>query len=112
MKRKLNPELVASIMKAKKLEKWLAVAHIISGPRRKKVSVNLDEIDKETKEGDTIVVPGKVLGQGEISKKIRIAALSFSKDAREKLKEKKCEAVSILDEIKINPQARGLKILK
>ena len=67
---------------------------------------------KETEEGDTVVVPGKVLSNGEINKKIRIVALSFSKEAEEKLGKKKCEVVSILEEIKVNPKAEGIKILK
>ncbi|MEK6820379.1 MAG: 50S ribosomal protein L18e [Nanoarchaeota archaeon] len=112
MKRKTNPEIVASIIKAKKNKKWLEIAGILSSPRRKKISVNIDEIDKNSKEGDTIIVPGKVLGTGDINKKIRVAALSFSLGAEKKLKERKCEIVSIEKEIKLNPEAKGIKILK
>ena len=112
MSRKTSSELVETIMKAKKNGKWIKIAGMISGPRRKQAGKNLDEIDRETKEGDTVIIPGKVLGQGEVSKKIRVAALYFSKSAREKLKNKKCEIVSIAEEIKVNPKAEGLKVLK
>ncbi len=112
MKRKLNPEIVETIIKAKKNSAWLEVADILSRPRKKSISINLDKIERESKEGDTMVVPGKVLGVGDISKKIRIVALSFSEEARKKLKEKNCEVVSILEEIKINPKAQGIRILK
>ena len=74
--------------------------------------MNLDQIDEKSKEGDTILVPGKVLGTGEVTKKLRIVAFSFSESARQKLKEKKCEMVTILEEIKVNPKAEGIKILK
>jgi len=110
--RKLNPELAETIILTKKNEAWLPVASLLSYPRRKQISKNLDEIDKESREGDTIIVPGKVLGNGEVSKKIRVVGISFSKSAREKLKARKCEIVSILEEIKVNPKANGLKILK
>jgi len=112
MKRKRNPELVETIIKNKKNDMWLEVASVLSSPRRRKIEINLDEIEEKTKEGDTIIVPGKVLGKGDVSKKIRVAALSFSEKAKEKLKNKNCEVVSILEEIKINPGARGVKILK
>jgi len=112
MKRKRNPELVETIIRAKKNDMWLEVASVLSSPRRRKIEINLDEIEEKTKEGDTIIVPGKVLGKGDVSKKIRVAALSFSEKAKEKLKNKNCEVVSILEEIKINPEARGVKILK
>ena len=111
-KRKLNPVLVKTIIKAKKFKNWLDVAAILSRPRKNKFQINLERIDQQSKEGDTIIVPGKVLSSGEINKKIRIAALSFSKEAERKLKGKKCEMTSILEEIEKNPEAKGVKILK
>jgi len=110
-KRKLNPELVETILNAKKNEKWVKIAGILASPRRNKVIANLDEIDKASKEGDTILIPGKILGKGDVSKKLRIVALSFSEEARKKLKDKKCEIVTIREEIKINPKAQGVKTL-
>lgn len=111
-KRKYNPELVETILKAKKHKNWLEVSGLLSLPRKLKIEKNLDEINKESKEADTIIVPGKVLGNGEISKRIRIAALSFSKEAEKKLKEKKCEIVSLKKEIEINPEAKGVKLIR
>jgi len=110
--RKRNPEIVKTIRSAKKKDKWLKIAGILSGPRRKTTNLNLTEIEKNSKEGDTIVIPGKVLSQGEINKKIKIVALSFSKKAREKLIKSKSDSTSILEEIKKNPEAKGIKILK
>lgn len=111
LQRKTNPELVETILKAKKKEGWLKIADTLSRPRKRKAGVNLDTINKQTKEGDTVVVPGKVLGVGNISKKIRVAALGFSESAKEKLKAKKGEIVSIQEEIKANPKAQGIKII-
>jgi len=110
--RKTNPDLIENIFLAKKNNSWKEIAHLISYPRRLQISKNLEEIEKNSKEGDTVIVPGKVLGNGDISKKIRIAATGFSKQAREKLKSKRCEIVSIRDEIKVNPKAQGIKLLK
>jgi len=109
--RKTNKELVETIIKAKKKKNWLKIAGILSSPRRKKIEINIDKIDKESKEGDTIIIPGKVLSSGSISKKIRIAALAYSKEAEKKLKEKKCELVSLEKEIEINPEAKGVKVI-
>lgn len=112
LEKKTNPILAESILKAKKLTAWLKLANMISVPRRLQSSVNLDEIEKQTKEGDTVLIPGKVLGSGEVSKKIRIVALGFSKQAREKLKKNKCEIVSVLEEAKVNPKAHGIKVMR
>ena len=112
MQKKNNSELVETLMNAKKKDKWLEVAGIISGPRRKRIDLNLNEINNQTKDKEKVIVPGKVLSQGEINKKIKIVALSFSEKAKEKLKKSGCEFSSILTEIKLNPSAEGIKILK
>ena len=104
--------LVETLRAAKKTgsEIWLNVASVLSSPRRNKIAVNLGELEKATKEGDSIIVPGKILSQGEISKKIAIIAFAFSEKAKEKLLKTKSQAVNIIDEIKKNPQAKGLKV--
>lgn len=100
--KKGNPELVATIRAAKKTgdDFWMKIASVLSGPRRNHIAINLDEIEKNTKEGDSIVVPGKVLSQGEINKKIAVIAFSFSEKAREKLLRAKSQALSMVQEIK------------
>ena len=112
LQKKTNFELVETIILAKKKKEWGKIASIISGPRRTRTNINLGRINEQVKEGEIIVVPGKVLSLGEITKKIRIAALSFSEVAKEKLLKSKSEAVSILEEIKKNPSAKGIKILE
>ena len=108
LKRKTNKYLVETIILAKKKKNWLEVANLLTG----KIAVNLDKIEKESKEGDTIVVPGKVLSMGKLSKKIRVAAINFSEAAKEKLKNAKCELVSLEEEIKKNPEAKGVKTVR
>ncbi len=110
--RKTNPEIVRTLLVLKKNKSWLKIAQIISSSTRKFSSINLDKINKASKEGDTIVVPGKVLSSGRLDKKIRIAALSFSEKAMEKLREVKAEIASLIEEVKKNPEARGIKILR
>ena len=109
--KKTNSSLVSTLVLAKKQAAWSDIAHKLSGPTRKHASVNLDAIDEITKEGDTVVVLGKVLGTGNVSKKVRVCALHFSSSARTKLKDVKAEIVSIADEIKKNPKANGIRVL-
>ena len=111
-KRKTNGELVETILRAAKNEKWIDVARVISGPRRNRLNLNLDIIDREAKDGEKIIIPGKVLSQGRINKKIKIIALSFSENAKEKLSKEKIDFSTISEEIKKNPDAKGLRILK
>jgi len=110
--RKTSPVLVETLSEARKSKEWNEVAKLLSGPSRNLQSKNLFEIEKETKEGDTVVVVGKVLSKGELTKKIRLCAFAISKKAAEKAKESKTEVVSILEEIKKNPKAEGTKLLR
>lgn len=64
---------------------WVAVAKKIKAPTRKRSEVNLFKIDRLTKKGDTVVVPGKVLGEGGLTHAVNVAALNFSASARRKI---------------------------
>jgi large subunit ribosomal protein L18e len=110
--KKSNPELVETIILAKKNKAWLDVAAILSGSRRNSISVNLQDLNDQTEKEKILAIPGKVLSVGEIDKKIKIVALNFSSMAKEKLKKSGCETMSIIDEIKKNPEAKGVKIIK
>ncbi|VVB80214.1 50S ribosomal protein L18e [uncultured archaeon] len=109
LKRKTNPVLVETIILAKKNKPWYKVAEVLSTPTKKQPSVNVGELTKENSE--IVVIPGKVLSQGSLDKKLKVVALSFSEGAREKILNAKGEAVSILEEIKKNPSGKGIKIL-
>jgi len=110
--KKTNPELSTTIALALKHPKWHKVAQILSASTRKHSSVNLDQIDRLTTPGDTVVIPGKVLSNGELTKKVRICALSFSPRALEKLKSTKSEAVNLITELQKNPKGEGIKLIQ
>jgi large subunit ribosomal protein L18e len=108
MRRKRNPILAETILLAKKSGN-LKLAHKLSGPTKLQLSVNLSEL-QELKE-DKIIVVGRVLGSGDIKRKITVAALGFSKQAKEKLKNAGAEAITIKHEIEKNPKLTGVKII-
>ncbi len=109
--RKTDEEIVDTILEAKKNKNWMKIAQIVSGSRRNYSSVNLKEIDRLSSEGDVIIVPGKVLGSGNINKKLKVCAISFSASAVEKLKSSRGEAIKLIEEIKKNPKAEGIKLI-
>ena len=87
------------------------IAEKLNKPRRKRIEVNLAHIERHTKEGDIVIVPGVVLGYGELSKPITVSAWRFSKQAKEKIKKSKSKALSIRELIKINPRGSRVKIM-
>ncbi len=112
LEKKTNPELVKTIIEAKKKKNWLEIAAMLSSPRAKRIEMNLNKINDEAKEGEIVVVAGKVLSQGELNKKVKVVALSFSVMAKEKISKAKGEALTILEEIKKNPDAKNVRFLK
>ena len=69
-----------------KTQVWRDVAEYLERPRRKRVEVNLGEIDRYVKEGDIVVVPGKLLGGGTITKSnVIIAAWRMSRSVPRRL---------------------------
>lgn len=109
---KTNPEIKETIALALKNKEWNSLAKSIAYSTRKYLSLNLFQIDKQTSAGDSVIIPGKILSKGELTKKIKICALAISENAKEKLKDTKSEFVSILNEIKKNPKMEGVKILR
>jgi len=112
IKRKTNRELIETLIAAKKNKAWLEIAGILSGSRKNRRNINLEEINKEIKDNKKIVVPGKVLSQGELNKKVDLIALSFSEKAKEKIVKAGGRTITILEEIKKNPEAKGVEVLK
>lgn len=111
IRQKTDNFVVETILAAKKQPKWRKVAQRLSGSRKKYLEMNLNEIDSKSQEGDTVIVTGKVLGNGTLSKKLKICAMAFSNSAIIKIKQHKGEAVDIAHEIKNNPKAEGVKLL-
>ncbi len=106
--RKKNLSLVRTILLAKK-NNQLELAKILSGPTRQQSRLNLDELNKLNEK--IIIVTGKVLGSGNIEKKISVSALGFSEQAKEKLKKAGCETKTIFEELEKNPELKGVKII-
>lgn len=89
---------------------WKRLAHDLKKPTRQRRIVNVYKIDKWAREGETVVVPGKVLNVGELNKKIDVAAFSFSEAAKEKIK-KIGKAMSITELMDKNPEGKKVRIL-
>ena len=111
--RKTDEELIKLIRELKKssnkekVKIWKAVAQNLEKPTRHRANVNLYQIDKNTRDNETALIPGKVLGVGNITKNISIAAYRFSDSAINKIKNK----MSIQELLKKNPKGNKVRII-
>jgi len=89
---------------------WTALARSLNRPRRKMYEVSITRIEKNLKEGETAVVPGVVLS-GEITKPLTIAALRFTKSAKEKIEKAGGKCMSIEDIMKSGIKNKKVRIM-
>ncbi|MFT4261119.1 MAG: 50S ribosomal protein L18e [Candidatus Woesearchaeota archaeon] len=105
--------LIADLKKASidnKVNVWKRIAEDLEKPTRKRRIVNVYKLSKYSKENDVIVVPGKVLGMGELDHKVQVAAFVFSDEALKKINSKG-KALTIQELVKTNPKGKNVKIL-
>lgn len=113
-----NPELVNLIrfLKKQSVEQkagvWRDVAETLAKSRRLRVSVNLSRINRHTKRGDIVIVPGKILGTGTLDHALTVAALDSSSKATQKLKAAKAKYTSITELVEKNPTGANVKIIR
>jgi large subunit ribosomal protein L18e len=90
---------------------WDAVARLLNKPSRRRHEVNLFLIERNLEKGQVAVVPGNVLGSGEITKPVTVAALRFSQEAESKIKAAKGFALDIDELIRKHPKGEKVRIL-
>ena len=93
---------------------WLDLATRLQKPRRQRPSINLWKIQKLAKvfKGKNLVVPGKVLGFGEVSEKISVVGFEFSGRAREKIEKVGGKAISLEKAIEEKLEPKTMVIVK
>jgi large subunit ribosomal protein L18e len=89
---------------------WHRMSEEVSKPTRQRRIVNIYKINLFAKDGETVAVPGKVLGVGNINKKVEVAALNFSQEAKDKILAAKGKIMSLKELLDKNPNAKNVKI--
>ena len=106
--------LIQSLKKAaieNEVALWKRIAVELEKPTQAKREVNIYKLEKYAKDGEVVIVPGKVLGSGVLSKKVTVAALSFSDSAKDKILSTKGEVLSIQELLKNNPKGSKVRIM-
>jgi len=86
-----NKALFDTIRNLKKLSNtanvsvYRAVAEKLAASASRRAEVNLSKLNKVTKEGEKVIIPGKILGDGKLDKKITIISATISESAKKKI---------------------------
>ncbi|MCS7136585.1 MAG: 50S ribosomal protein L18e [Nitrososphaerota archaeon] len=105
----LNLQTYRALKKlAKESRFWRAILKEANRPKR---VVNVYKLNRYTKDGEVVFVPGKLLGFGNIDHPVTVSAFAFSKSAYEKVIKAGGNILSIEDFMKLYPKGRGVKII-
>tara|TARA_Y100000310_G_C20585004_1_gene764932 strand:+ start:468 stop:803 length:336 start_codon:yes stop_codon:yes gene_type:complete len=111
MKTDLEKRKLVSDLKRTKVKLWSAIAKELEKSTKRMVDVNVSKIQLNTREGETALIPGKVLSIGKMEKKLTIAAYKFSDKALAKINANG-KALTIRELLKTNPKGNKVRILK
>jgi len=98
--------------KNNKAQIWKALEKEFSKSRSNRRRVNIQKLNKVTNNGDIVIVPGKILGNGTLGHKLTVYAYSFSETALNKLNSSGNEVISLQSLISKYPDGKGVKILE
>ncbi|MCJ7450747.1 MAG: 50S ribosomal protein L18e [Candidatus Nanohaloarchaeota archaeon QJJ-9] len=114
---KTNPVLRETIIKLEKAARkndapvYEKAAEELKSSKRKQVEVNLSKLERKVEDGETVLIPGKVLGAGQFNKDAKISAFKFTDSAKQDIEEEG-EAYFIQDLIEENPEGEKVKVIK
>ncbi|MHC1626643.1 MAG: 50S ribosomal protein L18e [Methanoculleaceae archaeon] len=115
---KTNPRLSSLIATLKRASRehrapiWKEIACRLESPSRNYAEVNVSKINRYAGDGETIIVPGKVLGSGVLDRQVKVAALNFSESARRKIRRVDGVCMTIEELLADNPTGSRVRILR
>jgi large subunit ribosomal protein L18e len=90
---------------------WRALERELARPRRNRREVNVGVLADKTDDGQVIVVPGKVLGSGEIGHKLTLCAITISESATKKIIACGGKLVSLSNLVEQYPDGKGVRVI-
>ena len=115
---KTNPRYSALVSSLKEMSRanganvWRDIANRLESPSNNFAEVNISKINRYTQDGDTVIVPGKVLGSGVLNQKISVAAIKFSGAAEEKITGADGVCMTIEELVQQNPEGKKVRIMR
>lgn len=115
---KTNPKLVELIGNLKQrsyqedVKIWKDIAKRLERSNRRHAEVNISKINRYSSPDETILVPGKILGSGQLDHKVNVAAMGFSKKAQEKIDAAGGKCLNITQILDENPKGSKIRIIE
>ena len=117
VERKSNPvlvELIGTLQKAGRENQaplWRDIASRLEKPSRNWAQVNISKIDAYLGDGETAIVAGKLLGTGELKRKVTVVAFSASASAKAKVTAAGGKVLTMQEAVKAFPKGQNCRII-
>ncbi len=117
VERKSNPVLVELIGQLKQAGRtneaplWRDIAFRLEKPSRNWAQVNVSKLEDVVGDGENAVIPGKLLGDGEVSKPITVIAFSASAQARAKIAKAGGKVLTFPEGVQSFPKGQNCRII-
>jgi large subunit ribosomal protein L18e len=95
----------------RKVNIWKDVAKRLSKPSNNWAEVNVSRIARHAKKREIILVPGKLLGAGNIEVPVTVAAFHTSQSGRKKIEGAGGKVIGIEDLMKAKPDGSNVRIM-
>ncbi len=115
--RKSNSSLVKTISELKEASRkndaplWRSIATRLEGSSRNWPSVNVSRLEYNVTKNGKAIVPGKLMGTGIVTKKMTVAAYSFTDSAREKINSAGGKCLTYSELIKKAPKGTDIMVI-
>ena len=90
---------------------WKAVIKEVSRSRSNRRQVNIGQLAHVTKDKEIVIVPGKILGSGDISHKLTIWCFGISEAATKKILDAGGKILALDNLIKKYPDGKGVRLI-
>ena len=90
---------------------WRAVARKLDTPRHKARPINVGHLERIAKAREIIVIPSKLLAEGDLTKPLTVVALGWSAEAGRKVIAAGGQLKSLDDAFHENPKGTGVRLI-
>ena len=115
--RKSNSTLVKTILELKEASRkneaplWRSIANRLEGSSRNWPSVNVSKLEYNINKNGKAIIPGKLMGTGIVTKKMTVAAYSFTDSAKEKILSAGGKCLTYNEMIKATPKGTNVTVI-
>ena len=117
IERKSNPVLVELIGQLKTAGRtnsaplWRDIASRLEKPSRSWAQVNVSKLADVVEAGENAVIPGKLLGDGELSRPVTVVAVSASASAKAKIAKAGGKVLTFQEAVQAFPKGQNCRIV-